>query len=85
VTRPNKQNYGSGDLKDRSKKVGLLLIDGLTVLFLLVWNVGIIVVLGVALFPVLIWRFLFGTKEEIKRYTKEGLKHEGKDNEKDKQ
>tara|TARA_R110002012_G_scaffold175964_1_gene340831 strand:- start:1157 stop:1375 length:219 start_codon:yes stop_codon:yes gene_type:complete len=72
-------------MKDRAKKVGLLLVDGLTIIFLLIWNVSIIAVLGVALAPLLVWRLLFGTKKEIERYTKEGLKIEGQNNEEDKQ
>ena len=65
-------------MKDRAKKIWLLLIDAVTIIFLLVFHVSVIVVLGVALIPVLLWKFLFGTKEEITRYTQEGLKNEGK-------
>ena len=73
------------NMKDRAKKIWLLTVDAMTIIFLLVWNVSIIIVLGVALFPALVWRFLFGTKREITRYTKEGLKNEGKDTSEDKQ
>ncbi|QDP57115.1 MAG: hypothetical protein GOVbin1782_122 [Prokaryotic dsDNA virus sp.] len=72
-------------MKDRAQKIWLLTVDALTIIVLLVWNVSIIVVLGVALIPALIWRFLFGTKREITRYTKEGLKIEGQDTSEDKQ
>ena len=71
-------------LKDRVKRIWLLSIDAVTVLILLLFNVSAIIVIGVALTPVLLWRVLFGTKKEIARYNKEGLKHEEKDNEQDK-
>ena len=70
---------GLVNMKERAKKIWLLLVDAITIIFLLVWNVSIILVVGVALVPLLIWRFLFGTKKEIERYTKEGLKNEGQD------
>ena len=66
-------------MKDRAKKIWLLVVDGITIIFLLAFHVSVIVVLGVALLPILFWKFLFGTKKEITRYTKEGLKDEGKD------
>ena len=72
-------------MKDRAKKIWLLTVDAITILILLIWNVSIILVLGVALVPIILWRFLFGTKKEITRYTKEGLKNEGKDTSKNKQ
>jgi len=72
-------------MKERAKKIWLLTVDALTIIFLLVWNVSIILVVGVALIPLLTWRFLFGTKKEITRYAKEGLKNEGQDTSKNKQ
>ena len=66
-------------MRDRAKKIWLLVVDGITIIFLLAFHVSVIVVLGVALLPILLWKFLFGTKKEITRYTKEGLKDEGKD------
>ena len=71
-------------MKERAKKIWFLTVDALTILVLLIWNVSIILVIGVALIPVLTWRFLFGTKKEITRYAKEGLKNEGKDTSEDK-
>ena len=71
-------------MKERAKKIWFLTVDALTIAVLLIWNVSIILVIGVALIPVLTWRFLFGTKKEITRYTKEGLKNEGKDTSEDK-
>ena len=71
-------------MKDRAKKIWLLLIDAVTIIFLLVFHVSVIVIAGVAIIPALLWRFLFGTKKEITRYTKEGLKNEGKDTSKNK-
>jgi len=71
-------------MKKRAKKIWFLIVDALTITVLLLWNVSMIIVIGVVLIPIVTWKFLFGTKEEITRYTKEGLKNEGKDTSEDK-
>jgi hypothetical protein len=71
-------------MKARAKRIWLLSIDAITVLILLLFNVSVIIVLGIGLMPIILWRVFFGTKEEIKRFQKEGVKkNEGEDTSKD--